>query len=250
MPLTRKTTPITSSQTLPKPAQAALQAKTEALGVVQTLQTEVASLEVTSEEEYQLADQFLGRIRLKRSWWKDKMEAIIRPVRQGLDATYALNREVDKPLELLETTVKRTMADYKTQERLQLQAREEERLAEAERLRQEAEKLQAKAQTLISPVAKARALATAAIAVEQATEIEEAEPERGVLAVNSSARPVKKWRVVDLQMFLAAVGNGILPAEVVILNQVYLNKEFKLDPEGFGAWPGIETYDDTQIAGR
>lgn len=233
---------------------AALKAHQEMARAFPQLRDEVVSVQVTDEDSYLHADMVLAKIRSTRKAWNERMEAIIRPIRTGLDHIYALNRDVDKPMELLEGQLKRAMSDYKTQERRQLEAAQRAKDEEDQRIADELARVQeAEAKARTAPMRAKLALAREALETQQQIVAEEP-VSAPVQANHSTTRVVKKIRVIHLKMLLMAIVAGKVPMDAIAVNQVALNSYLKLGPDNnylpVSEWPGVETYDDTQIVGR
>lgn len=233
---------------------AALKAHQEMARAFPQLRDEVVSVQVTDEDSYLHADVVLAKVRSTRKAWNERMEAIIRPIRTGLDHIYALNRDVDRPMELLETQVKKAMGDYKTQETRRLLDEQRAKDAEDQRIAEELARVQeAEAKARTAPM-RAK-LAAAREALENQQQIVAEEPvATPVQANHSTTRAVKKIRVTDLGKLLLAIVAKKVPMDVILVNQVMLNSYLKLGPDNrslpVSEWPGVETYDDTQIVGR
>jgi hypothetical protein len=71
-----------------------------------------------------------------------------------------------------------------------------------------------------------------------------------IQAASSSSRTIKKWRVTDLELVLESVRLGLAPIEILMVNVMEVARLFKADPAAIDEIPGMETYDDIQIAGR
>lgn len=246
-----KDTKPTSALSVSLTPASAVEAKKEGLEVVTSLTPEVAELTVSNDEEYEQADHFLGRIRGARKKWEERMEKIIRPIRTGLDELYALNREVDKPLGVLESQVKAKMGDYKLIEARRIAEEEEERAAKTAKIVAEAEALARAAEAAATPQMTAKLSAKSEHLMTKARAVITTEVSAPVQGANSSSRPQKKWRIKDAKQFFAAVADGTLELECALVNMPVMNRYFKDTPaEEFAAWPGIEVYDDIQIVGR
>ena len=222
----------------------------EGLALIQQFGPDVVGIVITDAEGYEAADTMLARISKARKGWGARMEKIIRPIRQGLDAIYELNRDVDKPLEGMEKTIRRAMADYKLEEHRQLQAAEEQKRRDEEQRRLEAEEARLKAERAATPQMRGRLEATAAKKELEADRIAMQETPAPVIADNSTDRTVKKIRVVDEDAFYKGLGEGYIPRVCAPIHQPALNKLLKDDPEGAAAMPGVEVYDDVEIVRR
>lgn len=236
----------------------AVKAKAELVKRMPELTETVQALEVLSPEQYQEADEILGMIQTARKDWQVRFyggeaqgktyDPIIPPMRASLDALYALVREIDKPLEHLETKVKGHMVAYKTEELRQqreLQAAQEKERQRLEREKQELLDQQEQARTpkqKASIAAQLESLESEAEAVE-----EQIIPVSGA---NSSSRAPRSWRHLDMKLTLAAIKAGLIPIDVVQINNLTVNAYYKADAETVETWPGFEGFEDVTIVGR
>ena len=252
--------------------------RSEAVAVIDPVVSTASRSTIADTAGYGLADAFLKKIRAARKQIEDKLGPIIDPIRRGLDELYALKRELDRPLDAAEADIKSKMKAWQVAETRRIadeeaaKRREEARLRELaeakareeERLRREAEEAQRRADMARTRAAREKLEAEAAELRRQA----EAEAAKGrkldlraetvattpieaaTKGASSAVRKVKKWRVVDFDLLVAAVAKGKVPTEVLTTNDVAINAVFRDDPDAVAAWPGIETYDDVVIAGR
>lgn len=213
--------------------------KAKVSALVPVLTAQFASLvgvgTIEDDEQYAQADKMLGQVVTARKSWSTRMEDIVRPISDGLQRLYKLNREVNKPLEELENKIKRAMGEYKLAEARRI--REENDAKEHER-----QQLEARKAVLKTPAAIERVQA-------QIEEVEAFEPVR-VMGQHSAARPVQRVRVLDVQALCAAIGSGLVPVDCVEIRQPRLNAYLKDDADSVKEWPGIEVYDDVDIAAR
>lgn len=229
--------------------------KVEGTKLVSPLKEAVDELVITSPEEYQGADELLASIRRARRAWEDKIEPILKPLREAKSAADALNREIDRPMGELEAKVKDKMADFKEHEAPELAA-EQRRIDDAQANIQaqleetSAKELAAKTKQMRDRLAQKR---------EQLEErAEEVEQERPVetKASHSTVRHVPKWRLIEnkqtpaILIILKAILAGQIPPEVIMLDNSYINKVHLIQRDMMKAWPGFELYEETIIAGR
>ena len=243
----------------PMPAKSALVApklnpatvKQEGLSTLTPLQTAIADLpSVLTAEDYIDADTLRDRIRNARKTWKDRMEKIIRPIRQGLDELYSLNRDVDVPLGTLEDSVTGRMKVFKLEETRLLRAAEEAREQEAQRLRNEAAQKELASEQARTVQMRGRLHAAAARAWSQAEEVEQEEIPTPIQVASSTTRPKRSPVVTDRTAFLKGIVAGYVPENCIAIIQPTLNRYYRDDPEGMAAWPGVTLVDDIQIVGR
>lgn len=204
------------------------------------------SLQITNPVMYSAADTLRDNIKKARRVWKDRLELVRKPAYDALEAVYALIRDVDTPMKKGEEVITQKMAEYKREESRQIAAAnaERDRLArDAEEARRKAESAQTEA---VANLLKRKALAVEA-KIEMATTVLSAHAE------NSSTRTVKMWRVVNLKALLAAIVAGDIPEDVIQINSAQMGDYFRGDDANksmMRTWPGIEVYEDVQIASR
>jgi hypothetical protein len=226
----------------------------ELLVLIPTLTTEVAELEVTTAEEYAYADSLLGRVQSARKvWapiWARIMEKSVKPIRDGLEGLYQMNRDVDGPLEKLELAVKKPMKAFKENELRRLVDEQRAKDREQQRLMDEAEAKRRAAELAKTPQMRGKLLAQAEQQEEQAEVVERREVAAPITAENSSNRKKRAVKVGDLHTMLKGIIDGYVPADCILVNQVKLNAYFREHGEDMALWPGLETFDDIQIVGR
>lgn len=211
---------------------------------------------ITTPEELATADKLHHEVQQARKVWKLKMYGTkaapgpIPAIRSGLDQLYALNREIDEPLGLLETTIERAMKGYHLrieQERLD---RERERQEAEDEAQREVERLAAKAQAAKpGSVAQVKALEL----LEQA-EAEVVEAQMAVEEREQSEHTATKFKKVptvsDVLAFCAAIGTGDIPADCIEVKGARLKAYYKEEPETVANFPGVTLIDDVEIIGR
>lgn len=234
-----------------------LKDKRDGLALITPLQQEVDLLDTISNRgELAVADELFGRIQKARKVWKLKMYGTtakpgpIPSIRSGLDQLYELNREVDKPLEVLETKVERAMKAFHLAELREAQAEEQakrDREAEAQRVIDELERKKA---LLRTPAAQAKMESQILDKVQELEEIQQEEAPEPVELANSAPRPRKVPALISLSDVCQGIVDGVIPEDVVSLNWVKLRAYYKSDPDAVATFPGIELQDDITIVGR
>lgn len=224
--------------------------KAEGLALVSPFKSDIEDLTIEGDEDYQKADYLLSRVGGAIKTWEAKMEKIIRPVRQGLDASYELRREVLAPMQELDKMIREKMRVFKVEERRVLLLAENKRLAEEQRLKDEAAAKERAAQTAVTPQLRGRLAAQAERLTEQAHVVAAQETPAPVQAARSSERVPEKVRVHDLGLYIQGILDGTIEPEAVTVDQVWLNKQWKEKPEEVLTWPGVEKYEDLQIVRR
>lgn len=267
------------AKTLPQPDKAVtgplqagmVEATTLAIttqAIIPTLESEVNELEITDDTLYSYADGLLGRVQqARRSWgniWGRIHARTIKPINDGMEALYELNRDIDRPLETLEKKVKGAMKGYKIDEQKRIAEAQRQKDEAANKLRLEAEAKQRQIETARTPQLKGK-LAAAVVKLEQEAEaVAQTETPAPVQATHSGTRYIPKWRFIttdeemespdpvpaSFRLFLQAIIDGKIPIEAILPNEKYINLVFKDTPEKVAMWPGMEVYDDPQIVGR
>lgn len=207
-----------------------------AVALVASLSPQTDALDVCDAESREAADEILGKITKAQKDWAGVMEDIIRPISDGLQKLYAMNRSVDRPLEDLAKRVKRKIADYDLLVLEQKRAEEEAK----ERARQ---KLLEKAAAAPSPIAKLR--------VEQQLQALEEKPVTEMpQGEHSTSAPVRKIEVEDIKRFCEGIAKGLIPEDCIEVKQGKLNTYHREDRESVESWPGVRAYDDMQVGRR
>lgn len=239
--------PVVSDNTL-------LQERKEGLSLIAPLKSKVTATEVTTADQYTEASLILTQIQQAKAKWLSRINPIIEPIRSGLDLLYDLRKDIVDPLEELEASLKKSMKAFKLEEARLLREADERKAADEARLRQqiaEKEAAEAKARTkaMTSKILDAKARLQQALAESQ----HKAAPEP-VKAVGSTSRKKMKWRVIDLSAFLYYVLNSREEdlSSLIRVDETQLNAFFRLaKPQAGQQWlPGIEVYEDIDIAGR
>lgn len=226
------------------------EARSEGLQVLRAFEAEALE-KLEDAEDFAFADAQLGRVRQFRKQWGERMERIIRPIRQGLDELYGLNREIDKPAEKLELVLKKQMGDYKLAEQRQIEAEQRERDEVARKLREASEEAERKAKAASTPQIRARFEHKAMDLAVEAAQVETAESDTvAAVSMNSSSRKVSKWRVTDMDAFVKGIVDGYIPVACVVVNKTETDIEFKIDREAFELWPGVQVYEEMEVRGR
>jgi hypothetical protein len=210
---------------------------------------------IQTQAEYDAADAKLGQVKRARKWWKERLygtkaqPGIIPTQKAALDMLYALNNEVDKPLDDIEKAVKASMTGYVARERQKQIAAEQERLdaqKEAEQAVEAAAKQEEKAKTPLQKQQAAEALNEAEAAyVETLTPVDTT-----ISGAHSDVRVPKKPLVTDVLAFCAAIGEGEIPVEAIEVRIGFLRTLYRDAPEAVAAFPGVSIVDDIQIVGR
>lgn len=229
----------------------------EGLALITTLAPEVELLgTVTDAGELAVADELFGRIQKARKVWRLKMYGTkdkpgpIPAIRSGLDQLYELNREVDQPLEKLETAVETAMKGYHLLKLREAQAEAQakaEREAETQRILDELER---KKQALRTPQAQAKVEAQILEVTAELDEIQQEEAPAPVESEHSTGRAKKVPVVLSVSDVCEGVVNGMIPEDVVTVNMVKLRAYYRDDPAAVALFPGIELQDDITIVGR
>lgn len=239
-----------------KPSTTLVQ-KREGMALLPPLQAAVTALKpLKTQDDYDLYDELFGKVKLARKTWKLRMYGTsakpgpIPQIRSGLDQLYALNREVDQPLEKLENLIEGPMKRFLLDKQRADQERERERQRELDAANAKIAELEAKQAALRTPAAQAK-VEQEIIEVAEELDALQMEPDpEPVQAAHSTGRPKQIPVIVDRAKWLKGVGEGLIPDDCVTDNMVKLRAYFKDDPESVKDFPGVEIQDDIQIVGR
>lgn len=147
---------------------------------VKKQQSVAQKLVVTSPEEVVKATEFLGGIKARLKKIEDLRTAFVKPLNDHVKTINAMFKEQSSPLEAIETTVKRSISDFKLEEEKKARA-EEARLA---KIRDTANaKREEKGQDQIFTPVKT---------------VERSEQTVNTDAGRSTAKKVWKYRIVDI----------------------------------------------------
>lgn len=229
-----------------------VKARTEGLTILSPLQKRMSALQVKTETDYLLADQALGEVDGAIKAWLSKVDPPISHIRQGLDLLYELKNSVWNPLKDLKADIVKKMKGFKEEERRLLREAEEGRQREAERLRLEAQALLAKEEMAKTKARQNQLIEQIAEVEQQIAEVEQAPAEAPVKGAKSSTRYPLKCRVTDLGLLMAHILES--PEDLTSLVEVnisQLDALRRLQQAPIGNWlPGVEVFEDIQIAGR
>lgn len=225
-------------------------AKVEVLALMTPLQEACAALVVEDADGLLQADNILGRIRQARKAWGSVFvriqEKTIKPIRDGLEELYQLNRDVDGPAEKMEKLVKGKMDAFRLGEARLLRAAEQEQA----RLVAVAEAKEKAAEEARTPQMRGKLQAQAAVLQETAA-AKAADAPLPVVGLHSSSRMVEKWRVPDMMEFAKAIVRGDIPLDKMAVNDKAMEWWWKTAPDEVRALdPIVEIYDDIKTVGR
>lgn len=236
---------------------AVFQERRAGIALLTTLQPEVDGLgTIDGPGELAVADELFGRIQKARKTWKLKMYGTkdkpgpIPSIKSGLDQLYELNREVDRPLEALETKVESAMKGYhllKLQERRAEEQAKADREAETQRVLYELER---KKQALRTPHAQAKVEAQILEVAAELDEIQQEEAPAPVESEHSTGRARKIPVLLSVTDVAQGVLDGMIPEDCLTVNMVKVRAYYKEDPAAVALFPGIELQDDISIVGR
>jgi hypothetical protein len=230
--------------------QTLIKARSEGMGLLSPLKSEVLSLEIQDEEGYQMADILLSRVMTARKTWLGRINPIVKPIYDSLQLLYALRGDFDDPMKEYEAAIKGKMKTYKLEEARQLRIAEDARLKKIDDDRRAAEEKQAKADAAKTKGMKQKLETQAAALIQNAEILEVGGPAQGATATHSTVRSKKKAEVTDLVALLKGIIAGKVPDDLISINQVELNSAYRIDAEEVASWPGITIVDDINISGR
>jgi hypothetical protein len=219
---------------------------------VSTLVPRAQSVTVTDEASYQLADSLLARISTARADWKADTATVLDPINAARTAAMELRAKYDGPLKLGEDRLREGMRQFRLSENRRIQQEEEKKRQEQLRQDREAEEKRQAAENARTPQMKGKLLAEAARLEERADLTAAAPISRPVQAAHSGQRVTRKCRMKDGQwrQILKGILDGVIPADVVSIQDSTINAYFKSAPAEVSQWPGVEVFDDVDIVRR
>lgn len=247
--ITRPITPAIPATSVSEAQQGA----NKAIALLPTYQAKVEELVVQSDDDYALADALLGQVNdLRKGWagiWKRIQEKTIKPIRSGLEELYALDRGVDKPLEALATGIRAKMTGYQREKLRIQQAKEREEQERREQLQREAEEKRKKAEAAATPQLRSRFANQAAQLEVEVGRIDVFEPVQ--LATGTSSAPRREKKVaIDLANLLVGIIEGSVPEAAVVVQEQWILRQWKQDPDAVEKWPGVSIVEDINVVSR
>lgn len=207
-------------------------------------------LVLRTEADFITADSLRAIIKKAIKTVEAKLDPIIDDIRPGLDKLYALRRTEIRPLEEADGIITAKMKDFRRAEQRKLDDTARAQRLEAERLDREAEETRRKAALAATPQVAKRLERKADALDVKAVDVATTPLKRAVEADHSSTRTVKVWKVADIGTILQGILDGEIPADVIAVDSVAVNKMFRIDPDVVDKWPGFSVYNDVQIVGR
>lgn len=271
----------------PSPPTQFVAARTKGLQLINTLgaNTLGSIIKIDSPEGFLAMDAKLAAIRNVRAQWKLALEPIAGPLNRAIQkqkealaeakkaalGVTQLDEEISSKLDALEQRAKQLMADYKINERRQLEEEEARVAREAQALRDEARRREVQAAAAKTPQLKARLEQQRAELENRADQVEEKkETLTPVKGASSVTRTQQKPIITDPIKFLQAVkvyepvggvyafGHPPLmttnrkgePAPLVEIVSARLTELWREQPGVVESWPGVKIVDDITIANR
>lgn len=211
---------------------------------------EAEGLVLRTEADFLTADGLRSRIKKAIKIVEEKLDPIIADIRPGLDKLYALKRSEITPLEEADGIITTKMKDFRRAEQKRIDEAARAQRLEAERIDREAEETRRRAAAAATPQVAKRLERKADALDTKAVDVATTPLKRAVEADHSSTRTVKVWKVADIGTILQGILDGEIPADVIMVDSVTVNKAFRTQPDVVAAWPGFTVYDDVQIVGR
>lgn len=196
---------------------------------------------VKDEASFQMATEFMRRIKERRRWWAEKIKPAVKSAHEAHQRIKALEKEIDQPLDQAENMIlKPAIASYEVKQEL-LRRQEQQRIADEEARRREDEKL-----NLAVELEKAGDEAEAEEVLDQPVARISVELPKAAQAEGVSYRWNYGARVTDFGVLLKAVAEGRAPRSCVMPNQTFLNAKARADKDEFGI-PGVELVKDRSV---
>lgn len=221
--------------------------RTESLAKFTPISTQIKKLEVTTPEAFAQADMYLSRIVQERKILKARVRLILDPIETARKELLTFRDELDNPWADAELAVRDGMKEFKRQElleELKAAAEANRKAAESRRLAAEADR---KAEQLQASAARDRLQARAEELRVRADVQETARPVITTKVAGSTTRALVVAEVKDRKAFLAAVISGLIPDDVIDINQNILDRYARQDRATVESWPGVKVTDDVTI---
>jgi hypothetical protein len=228
--------------------------KTEITRRSDSILAAVSAQMITDNSTYCVFDMFLVYIGNGRKQIADKLDPMIKPIREGLDRLYKLRRDLMGPFDQAEEIVKGKMAGWQESERRRIA--EEERKAREEQERQERAQREAEeaARKAKSEAERQAASIRMAQAQENLTRAHDrlvtATNQRPVKASGSKVTVKKTWEVEDFDAFFQAVVAGQIPKICIQVNEEVMDTYWASDRGIVLSWPGLKMVEKTIIGGK
>ncbi len=209
-----------------------------------TILVQAKTYKIANAEQYTSAGAELLRIKAIRTQVADLFDPVVKKAHEAHKAATEARKKLIDPLDEAERAIKMAMGTY-DQEQRRLAAAEEARLrAEAEaKAAAERAKLEAQAEKALEKGNEEKAAAL----LERAETVIPMAPvvvPQTVKVAGVQTRYVRKARVIDAAKVPAYWGG----VELRTINQSALNQLAKLSPNQPSQIPGVEFYDEPQIA--
>ena len=207
------------------------------------LKTEAEGFEITSQESYNLANEFGRRIKQSMKTIDDYCDPVIEAAHKAHKAACDQKKALYAPFEAAKKIIDgKQIAWYRAE---QARAAEERRKAEEEARKKAEEEALARAQELQDMGMNE----AAEEAISQPVVIEKVTVAEPVRAGGESFRETWKAEVVDLMALVKAVAAGTQPLAYLEANMPVLNKAASMF-KGSVQIPGVKIVSDTIIARR
>jgi hypothetical protein len=252
----------------------------DAILTISPLETKANAIVIKSWDDYTAADQVLINIKeARKSPIFDRLNGLIKPLKEAVDAYYKLRREIEEPLDKAETSIKGKMRQWQIEDAEVKAKAERERQAAIAKAEEEARIAQEKLKKAVTKPMMNKLAESKARLDQKRAELESQKTAPAPKAAGSAPRKMKKWRVVSMAKFVlslveapvimktarvvdsllgytpvvfkAEAEGGLGLMSLLTIDKAQMDAKFSLDQPEIGEWmPGVECYEDITIAGK
>lgn len=230
-----------------------IEARDATLKAIEQLTAARPVARIEQQADFTAVEFHLAKVKTIQKAWDATKEQIYRPLKNRIDRINELYAACANPLEAEEKWGKDQIADYRRREEARKKAEEAARIVEQRRLEAEAQRAReeaARAAQAADVDAQLDALDRAHYMQGQAALVQANAVTQEVLTTTSSARTYKRAKVTSVYDLVVEVYHGRAPVELLMVDQVALNKLYKEDPAKVESWECIEIEEKPQIASR
>lgn len=215
---------------------------------------DLSEMVVETPEQYQQADVLLSKVQGSRKTWAgiygNIYERVLKPMRQALEGGYAINREIDGPLEKAEKSIKNAMKVFKVEEARQKQLEDRERQEREDTIAEEIERKRLAEEQAKTPQMRGK-LAVQREKLEEKLADTIAETPTVVEADHSTTRWIPTPVVSNYAMCLVTIAEeNIMDVKFMEDLKSFLGRTFKADPGVVRGMAGVTVENLPQIVGR
>lgn len=263
---------------------------TAAVAAARGMQTKAGTVTITDLATYRAADESLLDVRNAAKVVDEALAPIIKPLRATLDKFYEIRRMLDGPLEAAKNTIKARMGEWQIAEKIRLDQDIAANAEKGRQLEEEIRKQAMATAFTPEPVSQYSAPPPVPIQRVDPTQhhvhcmaviapgnpcncqpqvpaflpLPATPPPPPPMTVSylgaptapapsghhSSVSWVKKVKITDATSVIDCVLAGIIPFDILTINESAIDRYLASNPDAVAKWPGIQVYDEPRIAGK